>query len=197
MPHVSMSKFVDFLQTTGPARVTEALSHAAPPFDLYAEWKVGALSLLAQGKALGTAEEVFPGLADVKKQRLYAPLLKGLKKFLRSSAGVWFAPPVVDYPLAHGVAVRVNPELGLTISGVPLVVKLHLRTSKLTRERTQLLVALMTQALEGVAPKNAGFAVLDVARGVIHHGGTEAVQKRAREVLRADGLSYGALRGGR
>lgn len=194
MHPISMSRFVDFLLTTGPARVTEARSHAAPPFDLYAEWKTTTMGALRHGGLVGSMEHLFPGLDDEKKKRLYPPLVKGLAKFLRRTGATWFEPPARPLSLAPGVVVQVNPELGALIDGVPIVCKLHLRRERLCLKRTQLLVALMAEALGPVAPEGAAFAVLDVERGKLHFGGSATFLERAETVLHADALAYAALR---
>jgi hypothetical protein len=200
MPPVSMSQIVDFMLTTGPARATEARSHGGQPFDLYAEWKATVINRLARGEPLGTPAEMWTGLdSDPKKAKRYPVLLDGMKRWIAKGLTGWpsrgrvYAPEPVLYPIAPGLAVRVNPEIGfIGERGAHMLCKLWLRTEPLAKARAEMLIALMAEA----HPEHALWcSVLDVAR-VSLHTATPAKDK-AREVVRAEALAYAALRGGR
>lgn len=194
---LSLSRFVDFLLKTGPARATDVRAQKQPPFDFYQDFKAALAEGCRRGEPFTALELLLTQLGDPKKKRLYPPLVKGLRKFLAPGVTLIPPPPVVEYPIAPGFAVRVNPELAVRIDGNTLVLKLHLRTERLTTKRTQLLIAIMQEALWAKAPPGAGFGVLDVGRAKLHGCGQDVVLARAVEVIRADGLAFAALWGRR
>ncbi len=95
-----------------------------------------------------------------KKVASYEALIGGYRKWWGRKDLVWFDPPREMYE-AHGIEVVVNPTLGLTINGVPHLVRLHLKADKLTKVRADLIGALMLSTLAAAVP-GATMTVLDV-----------------------------------
>jgi len=191
---ISLSRYVDFLMKTGAARATEVKSHQKEPFDLYAALKAHVEATLERGLPLDALDHVVTQVSDPRRQRLYPPLVAGLRKFLgKLPAYRWIRPPAVNYPIAAGFALRVNPELGLEVDGARHLIKLHCRRERLTARRAQLVVACLRLALP--PPKGAlwTYGVLDVAAAKLHGVGAEATLERAIEVVRADAQAYAML----
>lgn len=72
----------------------------------------------------------------------------------------WFPPPRDEWA-AGGLAVNVNPELGLKIKGVRHVIKLYFKVDRLTKLRIDIATQLMDLVL-GDPKKPTVFGVLDV-----------------------------------
>jgi hypothetical protein len=102
-------------------------------------------------------------------KKLHFPaVLRGYKVFLEQyvekGGAEWFPPPRGVWSRG-GVQVRVNPELGLLLGGVPHLVKLHFKQDKLRGNRVQVVTHLMREALADAAPSGCVMAALDVRRG--------------------------------
>ena len=162
MPEISLTDWVDFVITAGPPQFTKVKELAArgeydPRFDFWRPLREG-LQNHHQGKA--KLEDVIPGLKDPKKLKRYPDAIKAYQKFVGKKHLAWFKPPSAPWTYG-GLTVRVNPELGLQFDGKKHVVKLYFKEEKPTKQRLNVVLAMMRAALdleEGTVP-----AVLDVS----------------------------------
>jgi len=67
--------------------------------------------------------------------------------------------------LAHGVEVRVNPELGLMVGENTHLIKLYMKADKLPKNRIDVIAHLMHRSLKKLCEKGTIMSVLDVRRG--------------------------------
>ena len=90
-------------------------------------------------------------------------MIKGYQKWWGRKNLEWFNPPSTTWS-AYKVDVRVNPELGLRINGVPHLIKLYHKSDRIAKSRVDLITHLMKISLSYKAPKNTIMSVLDVRR---------------------------------
>ena len=95
-------------------------------------------------------------MTDKKKITAYPDLVNGYKKFLGKKAFSWFQPPK-NFWQHGGLAVSVNPELGLELNDQRHVVKLYFKVEKLAKIKMDIVTHMMTQELIVPGPKPVGF----------------------------------------
>ena len=162
MPEISLTDWVDFVITAGPPQFTKVKELAGrgeydPRFDFWKPLREG-LQNYHQGRA--KLDEVLSGLKDPKKLKRYPDAIKAYQKFVGKKHVAWFKPPSALWTYG-GLVVRINPELGLQFEGRKHVVKLYFKEEKPTKQRLNVVLAMMRAALnleEGTVP-----AVLDVS----------------------------------
>lgn len=180
MPTISLTHFVDFVSKVGTPKLTlvknvkEQLANAYDPAsDFYKTVRDGIIEMHKKGDPKTTLDVLLTGLGDHKKQTAYPPIVAGYKKFLGRKAIAWFDPPREEWTHA-GLAVNVNPELGLNINGVPHAIKLYFKAVKLTKLRIDIATQLMELAL-GTGGSSTVFGVLDVRNArLFTSGGTSS-----------------------
>ena len=161
MPEISLTDWVDFVISAGPARFRKVKELAArddydPRFDFWKPLREG-LRNHHQGKT--TLEQILVPLKDQKKVNRYPEVIRAYKKFLGKKHLAWFRPPSAAWTYA-GLTVRVNPELGLHFDGKKHVIKLYFKEERPTKQRLSVVLAMMRISLnlgDGMVP-----AVLDV-----------------------------------
>jgi hypothetical protein len=167
MPTISLTHFVDFVSKAGTPKLTvvkNAKQQLAdgydPATDFYKAIRDGIIDMHKSGQPKSAIDAVMTGLTDKKKLTAYPPIVKGYKKFLGKKTVTWLAPPRDEW--THGgLAVSVNPELGLKIDGVNHAIKLYFKAEKLAKLRIDIATQLMELVL--CAPKKPlVFGVLDV-----------------------------------
>jgi hypothetical protein len=205
--HLSFSLFVDFLLAHGGARVSVVRSHHRPPFDAYEGLKLGIVRVLSGEAPFSLLEGyVAQYAADPRRSAVLADRLASLRLFMKKNKLVdqeacraaWLPVPATVLPLALGMGIFVNPEVCLSLKGVPHVLKLFLRSGeeKLARGRVELVAGIMAGALRAEAPPGALFGMLDLTDpegGAVHVVRDPKKLERAATSARADGLSYVVL----
>lgn len=167
MPAISLTHFVDFVTKAGTPKLTvvknvkrQLATGYDPATDFYKTVREGIVDTHRAGEPKSALDAVMTGLTDKKKLTAYPPIVKGYQKFLGNKSTTWFDPPRDEW--SHGgIAVAVNPELGLKINGVHHVIKLYFKADKLAKLRVDVAIQLMELVL-GVAQKPLVFGVLDV-----------------------------------
>jgi hypothetical protein len=117
-------------------------------------------------------------------------LVKGYQKFLGRKLVAWVAPPKATWSTG-GIAVTINPELGLAIGGTNQVLKLYFKDQKLTKNRADLITHLMADALGRTAAAGTEFGVLDVRHGNLFS--TLAPTPALRPLLTGEAASFAAM----
>lgn len=167
MAEISLTDFVDFVIKSGSPKLTKVKSaKTRPDYDPKTDyWKSlrDGIVRVSKGKASkASLDSLVSASSDAKKAR-YRECAKGFKKFLGTKPTIW-VPPVSSLWEAGGLEVRVNPEIGLKIKGVPHLIKLHFKAEKLSKIRVDSVLLLMAQALAGKAKPGTHFGILDVPR---------------------------------
>ena len=167
MIQISLTEFVDFVAKSGTPKLTVVKRakerHIAgydPRTDSYKPLRDGIVSFHKAGKAKSDFDQLAKGLSDQKKLTAYPDIVKGYKKFLGNKAVKWFRPPTHLWTYG-GLAVSVNPEVGLEYGGIRHAIKLYFKAEKLSKLRMDAINELMHHTL-GSGKKNPEFCILDI-----------------------------------
>jgi hypothetical protein len=172
MPNkLTLTTFVDFVSKSGPPKITVVRhfkrgSAYHPAFDFYKGARDAIVGFHRHARPKKALDAMVTELRDPKKAGAYAAIARGHRKFVGRRKMRWFDPPVGTWN-GGGIAVHVNPELGLEIGGVPYVVKLYFKEERLPRRNVAIIRRVMEESLREADPPPV-FAVLDVRRGVLH-----------------------------
>lgn len=158
---------MDFVGKAGPPRVTcvrEAHARYAtdyhPMMDFWRPLRE-AIAVAHQPGGTFATLDALPGRVSERKFEYYTNGVEGYRKFVRNRQIGWFQAASTIWT-AHGVSVKVNPELGLVIDGRAHHVKLYLRKDPLRREAAQSILFLLGQLPP--TETDASPLVLDVLR---------------------------------
>jgi hypothetical protein len=114
------------------------------------------------GRGPEALDDLVVRVADVRKKRIYPPLIAGYKKLLETTGARWFAPPRA--PVTFGdLEVFAAPALGLTINGAPHMVELHMGNTPCSSKRVCIALTLLSAALAPIMT-DAVVTMLDVRR---------------------------------
>jgi hypothetical protein len=167
MPEISLTEFVDFAIKSGTPKLTEVkrikAQHKAgyhPTRDYWLKLREGIVEMHQQGQPKSALDASVKGIDDANKQNTYPEMAKAYKKFLGRKEVAWFEPFRANWQYGN-LAVRVNPELGLTIDGEPHLVKLYFKDQKLTANRVAIISHMMLDTLRPMV-EDAKVALLDV-----------------------------------
>jgi len=169
MLEISLTDFVDFVISSGTPRVTKVrdLKYRPaydPRFDFWKPLREAIEDFHKTGRPLQWLQQRATGQTDRKKQARYPAAFEGYERFLGHRSMAWFKPPAAPWSQS-GVSVKVNPELGLKINGVPHVLKLYFKADKLSKNKVDVITHLMEVSLSQIAPKQAAMGIVDVPRG--------------------------------
>ena len=164
---ISLTTLMDFVGKTGPPRVTcvrEAHARYAtdyhPMMDFWRPLREAVAIAHQSGGTLATLDTL-PGRVSERKREHYRNGVEGYRKFIRNRQIGWFQAASSLWS-AHGLSVKINPELGLVIDGRAHHVKLYLRKEPLQRPAAQSILYLLGQLPAG--EHDATPLVLDVLR---------------------------------
>ena len=173
MVHISLTEFVDFVAKSGTPKLTLVKTvkdrHKVgydPKTDFYKPLREGIVSLHKAGRAKAAFDSLTNGLTDQKKITAYPELVKGYKKFLGTKNIAWFKPPQ-DVWTFQGLAVSINPEVGLIINGNRHAIKLYFKAETLSKLRVDAINELMHQVL-GSGKTHPTFSILDIRNSKLH-----------------------------
>lgn len=170
MPEITLTDFVDFVIKYGTPKLTKVREikkrgEYEPAFDYWKQLRDGIRSFHRKGLTTKNELEQEVGIvADPKKMRRYLAAMAGYKKFLGRKTFSWFNPPSEDWS-HNGLVVRMNPELGIKVKGIPHVIKLYFKDESPTKQRLDVVIAMLESVLGSKAPKGTIMAVLDVSKG--------------------------------
>src|SRR5262249_4025296 len=122
-------------------------------------WKSLREAIVESAKGGTSLDEVLDEIKDSKKLHRYQLAVHAYKKWAKRNQIEWFDPPQRIWSY-QDLQVRVNPELGIRLDGVPYVVKLYFKSEPLTQRRLPVVLQVMKSALE----YPANMAVLDVGK---------------------------------
>jgi hypothetical protein len=170
---VSLSDFADFILKAGPARLTAVKNllenmeyHPAKDF-----WKP-LRERIVRFHADSIADKAFLDavvldVTDQKKKTKYPEAIRGYRKFLGRNQTQYFEPSR-DVWHCSGLAVRINPELGLDLNGNKILLKLYFRNQPLTKPKVSLVLALMRIGLINPEAQKCRMGLLDVCKGKLY-----------------------------
>jgi hypothetical protein len=166
---ISLTDFVDFTLKTGSSRVVKVKEIKGrgdylPAADYWKGFREGVVALHRSGRMSAAAlDRLVAGQSNASKARRYADAAAGYKRFIGKRPPAWFPPPPGRW-IEGDLEVRVNPELGLTIDGVPTFTKLYFKSDSPTRSRVQAVLAVIDVSMASASP-GSSVAVLDVSSG--------------------------------
>lgn len=170
MPHISLTDFVDFVTRTGNPRLTKVRQVRGrgayhPAFDFWRGVRQAIVSFHKKGsKDYSILERPVKTATDPRKKALYPLAVGNYRKFIEKKRITWFDPPKSDWQVGD-LSVRVNPELGLRFDGTSYIIKLNFREEELTRQKIEMILLLMEEALRPLCDPEDRFAILDVRNG--------------------------------
>ena len=167
---VSLTDFVDFVSKSGRPKLTQVQNvkwrpkyHPQTDF-----WRPLREAIIDYHKTNQSQKSVLDrslnGITHKPKLTAYPLALAGYKKFLGNKAIQ--ALPDVRSAWSHGnLNVSVNPELALTIQGVPHIVKLYFKAETLSKKHAELILLMMADSLGKKVAPGTVMSLLDVQRG--------------------------------
>ncbi|MCB9794296.1 MAG: hypothetical protein H6741_16400 [Alphaproteobacteria bacterium] len=192
MPEISLTDFVDFVTRTGTPRLTKVRQirrrgEYQPIHDFWRDLRHAMVEQNRVGDAPDTLdsllEDVRPGQVE-----LYRQALAGYRRFVGRKQLEWIEPPRITW-YQSGLGVRVNPELGLVIDGVPTLVKVSFKDKKLKKRSIESILLLMEDALRAHCEPHVRMAVLDLHRGKLFFSETPRWSQRPFLVSEAAAFS--------
>lgn len=165
MPQISLTDFVDIVSTSGTPKFTKVKEVKnrppyAPAADFYKILRDRIIEIHQRGLDYKDLQSLVKSLSDRKKVNNYPVLINGYRKWCGRKELKWFTPPQGLWS-AHGIDVRVNPELGLEINGKFHLVKLYFKADKLSKTRTDIITHLMESCLGAQSPDTT-MGILDI-----------------------------------
>ena len=168
MPSLSLTDLVDIAAAAGTPKANKIKSIKQrgpyqPWADFYRAVRLHIVQVHQGGLPRARLKDVLQNVQDKKKLIAYPAVVAGYSKWWGRKQVTWSTPPSAEYS-AHGVDVRVNPEVGLSWNGTPHLVKLYFKRDPLTKNRSDLIIHLMQTALAGLVQPGTEMNVLDVRR---------------------------------
>jgi len=169
---ISLTTFLDFVSATSASKVGIVRKFLMSEYDVRADFYKRLRETIRDIHRYALPVEFLDNVVDGARhevKRAHFPLaVEGYKHFFEMVCAKgdpeWFEPTPQIWERGE-VRVRVNPELGLALDGVPHLIKLHFKEEKLLRNRVQVVTHLMREACSDSAPENCVMAVLDIRRG--------------------------------
>jgi hypothetical protein len=163
---ISLTDFVDFVCKAGSSKLTKVKQikgreEYSPATDFYKVLREGIVQNHEDGGTKKELNEILTAVTDPKKVKNYTEAIEGYKKFWGRKAIKFFSPPFKHWKVGE-VDVRINPELGLEYDDKFYVVKLYLKSDKLSKDKIDQILTLMVSQLRKKAQPEVRMAVLDV-----------------------------------
>lgn len=176
VPRITLTDLVDIVSTSGTSKATKVASvKRRPPydprFDFYKPFREHLIALHTSGGPKEQVGRVLDGLTDSKKKAAYPELVKGYITWWGRKRMQWFNPPIGIHT-GSDVEIRVNPEIGLLVNDVPYVIKLYLKSGRLTKTHSDIVLHLMEKSLRSACTGDAVMAILDVRNSKLATLGT-------------------------
>ena len=150
---VTLSEFIDFVTKCGSPKLTAVRTakqnHSTkydPKTDFYKPFRECVSSMHIRQQPKIDLDALLLDLLDPKKATNYSELVKGFCKFVKGRDLQWSAPPRAEWTSGN-LTVSVNPELALSLDGKPHVIKMYLKSEKLTKFNVAVINHLMELAL--------------------------------------------------
>jgi hypothetical protein len=190
---VSLTDFVDFVSKSGRPKLTQ-VQHVKwrpkyhPQTDFWRPLREAIIDFHRTNQSQKSVlDGALSGITHKPKLTAYPLALAGYKKFLGKKAIQ--ALPDIRSSWNHGnLNVNVNPELALSIQGVPHVVKLYFKAEPLTMKNAELILLMMADSLGGHVSPDTVMSLLDVQRGKLFT--TTGVDEVLKPLLQGEAASF-------
>ncbi len=170
MPQISLTTFVDYVNTVGTPRMTVVKNAKtmygrgySPEIDFWRGLRNRIIKMHTKGRDKSDLDSLTRHLKDKKKAVRYPLAIRGYKRWLGKKEIRWFSPKSLLWE-EDDLEVKVNPELGLTINGKKYLIKLYFKGKDLAKKRADTMLCLMEQTVcqecVGAIP-----AIVDVQKG--------------------------------
>lgn len=168
---VSMTEFVNFINTSGMPKMTIVANAKARHEEMegnpYDYWKDFKEEVRAQLKKQGTKDDLLELVERMREdvRENYNIMINGFLKFWKPTRMKWIKP-VSKMASIGGVKLIVNPEIGIQWQGKTYMIKLFLKANEnLDKRHADIILALMEEELREKVGEGVQFAILDVRRG--------------------------------
>jgi hypothetical protein len=173
MKQVSLTTFVDFVQSSGMQRVTEikkairrSKSKSSGKGDYYMPVRSKLVSALKLGKCLDDLSLYSTTIAPVERRHNYSGCVSGLVSFFNTSNARW-CNNISGKWLAGDLAVNVSPELGLLINDKKYAVRVYFRKNGLENIGLDSTFSLINYIISNGNDEYKP-AILDARSGALH-----------------------------
>jgi len=168
MADLSLTDFVDIVSASGTPKLTKVrqVKHRpdySPATDFYRPFREHVVEIHSLGRPRTELDALLSTLTDKKKMVNYPSLVDGYSRWWGRKSLSWFDPGSELWS-AHGIGVRVNPELGLTVNESRHLIKLYLKADPISKNRLDIITQLMDEALGPHQDTPCTMSVLDVRR---------------------------------
>lgn len=169
MHRLSLTDFVDIVSKSGTPKATNVakVKHRPgyePATDFYKPLRDRIIDTHRNNLSLKNLEKLLSSLSDQKKLKNYPAVIEGYSTWCGKKTFKWFDPPS-DFFSQHGIAISINPELGLVVNGQPYLIKLYFKSDPLTKNRIDIATHLMEVSLRKHCEAGETMAILDVRCG--------------------------------
>ena len=193
MESISLSYFVDFVLKSGTPKLTGVKEFKENRDEIYTDFykpiREAIVDMHQRELPPSSLQSFLGSLTDTRRCRIYPGIVAGYQKFLRSGKMRWFEPPTRALPLG-GIALNVNPEVGLVIDGTPHAIKLYFRGEPLSPKRIGVMIHLLTAAFGTTWPGTV-FGVLDVRNARLHS--MKSPNPRLNLLLRGEAAAFSTI----
>jgi hypothetical protein len=196
MLEISLTDFVDFVVKAGTPKLTKVRQikergKYGPATDFWRMMREAIIDFHRRGGPdKQHFDRILTNLVDRKKRNRYPDAIKGYKKFLGRKQIQWFEPAKTLW-FKEGLNVKINPELGLQISGERNVIKLYFKDEKLEKRKVDVVLALMEDALRKKIGASDKIAILDVSSNIFFP--SEGVKDNILPLLIGEAASFVAI----
>lgn len=170
---ISLTDFVDIVSSSGIPKVNKVLEiknrdDYHPAFDYYRALREHIIEVHRNSAPRAEIKEGVSKANHPNKLANYAEIADAYHSWWGKKDISWFEPVTGAYE-RHGVAVSVNPELGLEINGAKHLVKLYFKAEKLTKNRVDMITFLMNHCIKK-AGKGTVMSILDIRNKKLFSG---------------------------
>ena len=165
-----MTTFLDFVLGTGLRRLTIVSNAKAeygreysPARDFYKPLREAIADVHSDRKGENVLDKVSLHLIDQRKVSAYRECIEGYKKWWGQKEIGWIGASPAAWRHDQ-LVIRVNPELRVSISGVPYTVKLYFKSEKPSKHRLETMFHLLLRS-HSVDSRRVRSRILDVRRG--------------------------------
>ncbi|OGR18064.1 MAG: hypothetical protein A2X81_16080 [Desulfobacterales bacterium GWB2_56_26] len=165
MPEISLTDFVDFTSASGTSKLSKLKQFKSrpeyePAFDFYKKAREGIIACHQVGDPRSQLASHIGKVTDPKKIEHFSAIIQGYKRWWGRKNLTWFDPSRTVYS-ESGVDIRINPELGLEIDGVPHLAKLYFKSDKLSKIRVEVITHLMEKTLRPMVSPGTQMSIID------------------------------------
>ena len=170
--NISLTDFIDFVNKSGGSKMTKVKQvkyrvNYNPASDFYKALREEIIDIHKNNLDKKVLDHLIGKLTDLKKKTNYPLSINGYKKFWGKKKIEWFDPPFKHW-LIGDLDIKINPELGIEFGGKFYVIKLFLKSEKITKDKLSQILSLMENQLRKETDEEIIFCVLDVKNAKLY-----------------------------